>query len=135
MLQEELEIPLEPSVFWTDSTAVLKYIKNETSRFNTFLANRVTIIRAASSSRQWRYVNSSLNAADCQGSCKTNTSSDQDQHSLSAYHQSRASSGGIRQRLMHIHAQHTLTPFPTHIHLHLLALLYCHNSVNTWHNF
>lgn len=52
MLQEELEIPLEQSVFWTDSTSVLKYIRNETSRFNTFVANRITTIRAASDSHQ-----------------------------------------------------------------------------------
>ncbi|XP_064115214.1 uncharacterized protein LOC135221342 [Macrobrachium nipponense] len=28
-LQEELDIPLEDSVFWTDSTSVLKYLLNE----------------------------------------------------------------------------------------------------------
>lgn len=64
MLREELEIPLEPSVFWTDSTSVLKYIRNETSRFNTFVANRMTTIRATSDSHQWRYVNGDLNPAD-----------------------------------------------------------------------
>lgn len=34
MMQDELELPLEPSVFWTDSTSVLKYIQNETSRLS-----------------------------------------------------------------------------------------------------
>lgn len=65
LLREELEITMKPSVFWTDGTSVLKYIKNETSRFKTFVANRITIIRAASKPCQWRYVNSSLNPADC----------------------------------------------------------------------
>lgn len=66
MLTElELEVPLERSVFWTDSTSVLKYINNETTRFHTFVANRVTAIRAASEAFQWRYVNTALNPADC----------------------------------------------------------------------
>ena len=31
--RKELQMLLIDSVFWTDSTSVLKYIKNETSRF------------------------------------------------------------------------------------------------------
>lgn len=65
MMQDELELPLEPSVFWTDSTSVLKYIHNETSRFQTFAANRVAVIRATTKSSQWRYVNCCMNPADC----------------------------------------------------------------------
>ena len=37
MLREELKITLEESVFWTDSTAVLRYIANKTKRFHTFV--------------------------------------------------------------------------------------------------
>ncbi len=48
----------EDSVYWTESTSVLKYIRNETSRFKCFVANRVAEIT------QWRYVNSSGNPAD-----------------------------------------------------------------------
>lgn len=47
MLRSELQIPLQESVFWTDSTSVLKHIKNEDKRFHTFVANRVTTIREA----------------------------------------------------------------------------------------
>lgn len=67
MMQAELElaVPLEPSIFWTDSTSVLKYINNETTRFPTFVANRITAIRAASEVIQWKYVNTALNPADC----------------------------------------------------------------------
>ena len=44
ILKRELEIPVSAqSVFWTDSTAVLRYLKNETRRCQTFVANRVTI--------------------------------------------------------------------------------------------
>ena len=41
MLQQELQIPLEQSTFWTDSTTVLRYIDRETARFKTFVANRI----------------------------------------------------------------------------------------------
>lgn len=44
MLRQELQVPLQPSVFWTDSTTVLRYIDNDTTRFKTFAANRVTLI-------------------------------------------------------------------------------------------
>ncbi|KAK2920523.1 hypothetical protein Q8A73_000008 [Channa argus] len=64
MLRKELELPLEDSVYWTDSTAVLKYISNETSRFRTFVANRVSAIQQTSTVSQWHYVNSHLNPAD-----------------------------------------------------------------------
>lgn len=55
---------LEKSVFWTDSTTVLKYITNETKRFHTFVANRTSVIREASDIEQWRYVGSKENPAD-----------------------------------------------------------------------
>ncbi len=62
--KEELKMQFEDSVYWTDSTSVLKYIRNETSRFKCFVANRVAEIRKASEITQWRYVNSSGNPAD-----------------------------------------------------------------------
>ncbi|XP_067275485.1 uncharacterized protein [Pseudorasbora parva] len=64
MLKEELEVPLMESVFWTDSTTVLKYIENDALRFKTFVANRVSFIREATASFQWKYVNTSQNPAD-----------------------------------------------------------------------
>ncbi len=64
MLKEELELVLDDSVFWTDSTSVLKYILNHTSRFQTYVANRVSTIRNLSHKFQWRYVNSAANPAD-----------------------------------------------------------------------
>ena len=62
--RKELQMPLQESVFWTDSTSVLKYIRNETARFKTFVANRVSEILTLSNSSQWRYVNTSSNPAD-----------------------------------------------------------------------
>ena len=64
MLRTELRIPLQESVFWTDSTSVLKYIKNEDKRFHTFVANRVSTIRETSKTSQWRYISTRENPAD-----------------------------------------------------------------------
>ena len=63
-LKSELEIPLHQSVFWTDSTTVLQYIRNESARFHTFVSNRLTVIHEHSEPSQWRYVNSEINPAD-----------------------------------------------------------------------
>ncbi|XP_042070053.1 uncharacterized protein LOC121812301 [Haplochromis burtoni] len=46
MWKKELQMHLQESVFWTDSTSVLRYISNETSRFKVFVANRVTLREA-----------------------------------------------------------------------------------------
>lgn len=64
MLKAELKMPLHESVFWTDSTSVLRYIKNEDKRFHTFVANRIAVIRDATAASQWRYVGSKENPAD-----------------------------------------------------------------------
>ncbi|XP_035988947.1 uncharacterized protein LOC118561130 [Fundulus heteroclitus] len=64
LLKKELELELKDSVFWTDSTAVIKYLNSETTRFKTFVANRITAILQHSQPCQWRYVNSSSNPAD-----------------------------------------------------------------------
>ena len=41
------------SVFWTDSTAVLKYIKNDDKWFHTFPTNRLAVIHSGSVVSQW----------------------------------------------------------------------------------
>ena len=64
LLRKELQMELADSVFWTDSTSVLKYINNKTARFRTFVANRVAAIVKVSHAHQWRYVNSVNNPAD-----------------------------------------------------------------------
>lgn len=42
MLRGEIQIHLEKSCFWTDSTSVLRYIKNKNKRFHTFVANIIS---------------------------------------------------------------------------------------------
>ena len=64
MLRRELELQLADSVFWTDSTAVLKYVNDETTRSHTFVANRVSEILYVSTASQWRHVSSNFNPAD-----------------------------------------------------------------------
>ncbi|XP_074651593.1 uncharacterized protein LOC141906247 [Tubulanus polymorphus] len=60
----ELEITINQIVFWTDSMSVLRYIANNSARYQTFVANRVNIIREGSQVDQWRYVRTSENPAD-----------------------------------------------------------------------
>jgi hypothetical protein len=64
IMETELELPITRCVFWTDSTAVLKYIQNEDKRFNTFVANRIAVIHDGSSKDTWKYVDSKSNPAD-----------------------------------------------------------------------
>ncbi|KAE8300343.1 hypothetical protein D5F01_LYC00480 [Larimichthys crocea] len=61
--RKELQMDLLDSVFWADSTSVLKYIRNKTSRFKVFVANRVPQIYKVSCSVKWRYVGTSSNPA------------------------------------------------------------------------
>lgn len=64
LLKKELELELHDSVYWTDSTVVLKYLNSESSRFKTFVANRVSAILQHSLASQWRYISTSQNPAD-----------------------------------------------------------------------
>ena len=64
LLLSELEIPVDAVFFWTDSTSTLRYIRNRTSRFQTFVANRLSVIHDGSNPEQWMYVPTALNPAD-----------------------------------------------------------------------
>jgi len=64
MLKEELDVPVAHSTFWSDSTCVLQYIRNQSKRFHTFVANRLTVIHENSEPHQWRHVSFELNPAD-----------------------------------------------------------------------
>ena len=43
---------------------MLRYVRNETKRFHTFVANRIAIIRDGSDPDQWRHVSGDLNPGD-----------------------------------------------------------------------
>ena len=63
-IKREIDIPINDSVFWTDSTCVPSYIASQDKRFHTFVANRVSSIHEASSPLQWNYVDTKSNPAD-----------------------------------------------------------------------
>ena len=64
IIRREIDLPIHESVFWTDSTCVMNYIRSNDKRFHTFVANRVAIIHDGSSPSQWRYVNTEANPVD-----------------------------------------------------------------------
>ncbi|XP_033762629.1 uncharacterized protein LOC117344089 [Pecten maximus] len=64
MLKDELDISINQTIFWKDSMAVLRYIRNTTARFHKFVANRLALIHEGSDPDDWRYVNTKLNHAD-----------------------------------------------------------------------
>ncbi|CAC5425027.1 unnamed protein product [Mytilus coruscus] len=49
IIRDELEIKIDNVVFWTESMIVLGYIKNESCRFKTFVANRLSSIHELTS--------------------------------------------------------------------------------------
>ena len=64
IITRELTLKISKIFYWTDSTVVLKYISNETRRFQRFVANRVAFIRVHSCPEQWRHVPTDCNPAD-----------------------------------------------------------------------
>ena len=61
---KELDLPIYKTTFSTDSTLVLPFLRNETQRFQTYVANRATKILEGSSVAQWFHVPSERNPAD-----------------------------------------------------------------------
>lgn len=71
MIHHELDVAVEESFLWTDSTCVLSYITNQGKRFQTFVANRIETINEGSRPSQWNYVDTGSNPQmmrpeDCQ---------------------------------------------------------------------
>ena len=64
MLSRDLKYFDLVKVFYTDSSVVLGYIRNEARRYHTYVSNRVQQIRDSSDPTQWLYVSSSDNPAD-----------------------------------------------------------------------
>ena len=64
LIKRELDLPLQSSVFWSDSTIVLCYIYQMDKRYQTFVANRAGFIHDHTSPEQWRHVDSERNPAD-----------------------------------------------------------------------
>jgi hypothetical protein len=64
IIRREFQIKFDSVFFWTDSTTVLKYLRNDKLRFQRFVANKISVIRNHSDPSQWRYVPSKKNPAD-----------------------------------------------------------------------
>ena len=62
--REVLTYKIDRVVFWTDSQTTLQYIKNESKRFHTYVANRIAVIREITSPDQWRHCPGKLNPVD-----------------------------------------------------------------------
>ena len=64
MTVNELEIAVNDTYYWTDSMSVLMYIRNEKTRFHTFVSNRLSVIHSGSEVEQWNYIDTASNPAD-----------------------------------------------------------------------
>lgn len=63
-LKEALSVKINNIFYWTDSMVVLHWIKNTSSSFKTFIANRVAIIQDQTNIENWGHVSSHDNPAD-----------------------------------------------------------------------
>ena len=61
---KELDLRVNEIFFWSDSMTSLQYIKNQTKRFQTFVANRVAEIHESTTPEQWHHVPGTMNPAD-----------------------------------------------------------------------
>ena len=59
-----LQIPTERHTFWTDSLNSLYWIRGDSRRYKSFVANRVGEIQSKTCPTQWRYVPGRQNSAD-----------------------------------------------------------------------
>ena len=64
LVRSELNIDLTESYFWTDSEIVIAYLRNDSKRYKTFVANRVSQICELTETNQWRHISGRQNPAD-----------------------------------------------------------------------
>ena len=57
-ITEQLDLLLNKTAFWTDSTIVLKFIRNKARTFQTFVTKRLSMIHYSSPPCQWQHVDS-----------------------------------------------------------------------------
>ncbi|GFX53013.1 integrase catalytic domain-containing protein [Trichonephila clavipes] len=63
-VKRALRMDITSVFFWTDSTIVLSWMKNESRNLKTFVANRVVIIQELTELNKWHHVPSEQNPAD-----------------------------------------------------------------------
>ena len=64
MLERESHMTFARVVMWTDSTCVIKWVRDLKTRFTTFIRNRLMKILELTDVREWRYVDTQNNPAD-----------------------------------------------------------------------
>ena len=63
-IKEELDFEQLPMFFWSDSMTALRYIRNVSTRFKSFVAHRVQQIQDLTDVASWNYVPTDCNPAD-----------------------------------------------------------------------
>ena len=64
VVKQELTVNIKDSIFWSDSKIALRYIVNESRRFHTIVANRVSVIHDTTDPAQWKHVPGHCNPPD-----------------------------------------------------------------------
>ena len=64
ILKKEATLIYGKVIFWSDSTAVLSYLRNKSTRFQRFVAHRLEFICENTDISQWRHVPGEVNIAD-----------------------------------------------------------------------
>lgn len=64
-IKASVEFNISSIVYWTDSTIVLAWLKNNSTRLEVYVANRVAQIQRISNVNNWKYVPTKENPADC----------------------------------------------------------------------
>ena len=63
-LVKEANVQVSKLYFWSDSKTVLKFIRNENTRFPTYVMHRINEIRSSSDISDWHFVPGKLNISD-----------------------------------------------------------------------
>ncbi|XP_029163786.1 uncharacterized protein LOC114935214 [Nylanderia fulva] len=64
-VKQTLDLATSDTYLWSDSTVTLQWIRGHSSRWKTFVANRVAHIQTQLPNAQWRHVAGRDNPADC----------------------------------------------------------------------
>ena len=64
IISKEIRFKIDQTIYWSDSTTVLRWIYSPHYRFHVYVGNRIGEILELSDSHQWRYVRTTQNPAD-----------------------------------------------------------------------
>jgi len=63
-IQDEHEVKVDSTFFWTDSMTVLKWIRSDSRRFNPFVSHRIGEMQELTDVDQWKWIPGKENPAD-----------------------------------------------------------------------